>query len=444
MKAHFPSLLLSLAILLGGTLPSCDRTKGSGLPEETLILNHWIWDGMNDVYLWEADIPDLDPEEEADPEAFFYKLLYRDDRNSWITDDYDALVAMLSGVETATGMSVRPGLISETKVIGIVEYVSPNSPAEEEGISRGDILVTIDGQSLNTDNYYDLYYQTTATYGFGDWNGSTVVPNGTEISLTAIVLNQDPVVYHDVIDYEGVKVGYLVYTQFTTGPADEWVDKLDAVFQEFREAAVSTVVMDLRYNPGGSLDLSSYIASCLAPASVSASGSVFVNLVWNDFYNDFWPTYDLDEDGSARRSFLSPAGGAVAGHRGQPGSDQGVFPDHRQHGIGQRIAHDRFVPLHGGGSDRHHQLREMLCLRDHRRLGKSKTPQLGHATPGPEILQRRWLYGFREWNQPGNRVCGGGQPALCRALRQPGGSPSGPGPGGHHGRLTPGQKIDSG
>ncbi|MCK4748990.1 MAG: hypothetical protein KAT15_18185 [Bacteroidales bacterium] len=292
----------TLVILLAGTLitllSSCERDpEKPDLPEETLILNHWIWEGMNDVYLWEQHIPDLDPDYEFDSEAYFYKLLYKEDKYSWIVNDYKELAAMFDGIELATGVSARPGLITENQVISIVEYVTPNSPGADSGIVRGDIILAIDGQSLNTDNYYPLYYQTTATLEFGDWDGTAVIPNGKKVTLTAVVLNQNPVIHREVIDYEGSKIGYLVYTQFTDGQSDEWLDEINTVFDEFIAAGVSEVVVDLRYNRGGSLDLSAYIASSLGPVSAMQDNDVYVRLVWNNYYNDFWMEYDFDDDG---------------------------------------------------------------------------------------------------------------------------------------------------
>lgn len=295
---------LAIASMAFAAIPACEKEdngngNGNELPEETLILNNWIWEGMNEVYLWEAFIPDLDWREEPDSEAFFYKLLYEGDKNSWIIDDYEELAAMFDGVETATGMSAYPMIYTGSQVVSFVEFVTPDSPAAESGIERGDIIYTIDGTILTTDNYYTLYYQTTATFGFADWNGNTMVPNGTEIPLTAIELNQNPVVYDEVIEYQGQKIGYLVYTQFTSGESGEWRDELDGVFSEFKAAGVSDVVIDLRYNPGGSLDLSAYMAATLAPASVMEANEVFVDLVWNDLYNNYWAGADLDDDGQA-------------------------------------------------------------------------------------------------------------------------------------------------
>jgi len=302
MKREMKNIvLLVIALIVLAAIPACEKEPDneSDLPKETLILNNWIWEGMNEVYLWEAYIPDINWREEADPEAFFYKLLFEEDRNSWIVDDYEELAAMFDGVETATGMSADPVLYTENQVIYFVEYVTPGSPAANSGIMRGDIIYTIDGQLLTKDNYRDLYYQTTANFGFADWDGNAMVPNNTEISLTAIELNQNPVVYDEVIDYQGQKIGYLVYTQFTTGQQGEWLTELNEVLGDFKSAGVSDVVLDLRYNPGGSLDLSAYLAASLAPVAAMEDSAVFVNLVWNDLYNNYWAGADLDNDGAA-------------------------------------------------------------------------------------------------------------------------------------------------
>jgi carboxyl-terminal processing protease len=290
-----------LMFLLAGLVvfTSCEKNNGNDLPEDTLILNNWIWEGMNEVYLWEAFIPDLNPKSEPDPEAFFYKLLYEDDRNSWIVDDYETLVAMFDGVELANGMSLYPVLYTENQVVSYVEYVTDGSPAADSGILRGDILYTVDGNILTRDNYFELSGMTTATFGFADWDGTALNPNGIEIQLTAIELNRNPIIHHEVIDYEGYKVGYLVYTQFTSGENGEWLDALKTVFESFKTAGVSDVVLDLRYNPGGSLGISAYMASTLAPAAAMENNEVFVELVWNDFYNQYWADADLDEDGEA-------------------------------------------------------------------------------------------------------------------------------------------------
>ncbi|MEN8227625.1 MAG: S41 family peptidase [Bacteroidota bacterium] len=279
--------------------PKPDPDPDPDIPADILLLNNWIWEGMSEVYLWEAFMPNLDPNKEPDPREFFDKLLYDDDIYSWIVDDYDALVAQLQGgVELTTGMSAYHRLIEGDQVISIVNYVTPGSPAADSGVVRGDIIMTIDGQYLDKDNYWELNHQTTATYVFGTWDGTYMVPTGKVVTLTAIELSQNPVVHSEIIEYEGEKIGYFVYTQFTAGESEEWIVELNNVFESFKTAAVTDVVVDLRYNGGGLLGLSAYMASTLGSATAMNANDVYVKLVWNDLYNQYWRESDLDEDGN--------------------------------------------------------------------------------------------------------------------------------------------------
>jgi carboxyl-terminal processing protease len=269
-------------------------------PDQNTILTHWIWDTMNDVYLWADYLPNLNPDNQDnkdDPEAYFYDLLYEKDRFSRIFKDADVLMAAIEGKETTTGISAHPFISEGSKVISIVEFVTPGTPAADSGIQRGEIIYAIDGTELDTSNYYSLYYQETVTLDFADWNGTDFIPNGREIELTAVEQDLDPVVYHEVIDFEGRKIGYMVYTQFTDGPSEMWINELDDIFSEFSAEGIEELVIDLRYNPGGLVSVCSHIASSIGPASMSGEGKVFYHTVWNEGYMDFWKDYDADGDG---------------------------------------------------------------------------------------------------------------------------------------------------
>ena len=303
MKAYNPyTNLLFVAVALLFTVscekePEPDPDPDPGISNEILTINNWIWEGLNDLYLWEEFIPNLDPDLQKNPEAFFYKLLYSADHDSWIVDDYEALLARFEGVELATGISMSAGILQSNQVVGVVEFVSPGSPAEDSGVVRGDVIVTIDGKYPTRDDYFDLYYQNTATFGFGSWDGTRMVLNGKTAKLTATELSQNPFVHREVIDYQGKKIGYFVYTSFTPGPNDEWLEEINTVLGEFQTAGVSEVIVDLRYNGGGYMYVTAQMASILGPASAVANHSILASQVWNDGYTQYWKESDLDNDG---------------------------------------------------------------------------------------------------------------------------------------------------
>ncbi len=294
------SLFVSIVLLLTSSCekePEPDPDPDPGISAEIMTINNWIWDGLHDLYLWEEFIPNIDPDIQPDPEAYFYKLLYNADNDSWIVDDYESLLAMFDGVQLSTGISAGAGILPNDQVIGVVEYVSPDSPASDSAVVRGDVIVTIDGKYPTKDDYFDLYYQTTATFGFGSWDGTRMVPNGKSATLTAIELNQNPFVHKEVIDYQGKKIGYFVYTSFSPGPNEEWLEEINTVFGEFKSAGVSDVIVDLRYNGGGYMFVTAQIASILGPASAVANNSILATQAWNDGFTQYWKESDLDGDG---------------------------------------------------------------------------------------------------------------------------------------------------
>src|SRR6056297_2394578 len=141
-------------------------------PASSLDVKNFIWRGMNNIYLYKADVPDLSNtrfanQQELDeyletfesPEDLFYNGLVADqDEFSFLVDDYIELEKLFDGIEMSNGMhfGLRRYPSSSSQVIGYVLYVQENSSAEENGVMRGDIFNTIDGQQITADNYTQL------------------------------------------------------------------------------------------------------------------------------------------------------------------------------------------------------------------------------------------------------------------------------------------------
>jgi carboxyl-terminal processing protease len=262
----------------------------------TKYVNNWIWDVMNEVYLWVTYIPkNLDPNTEKDSENFFEKLLNSKDRFSWISDDYQGLMDQYYGVAKTIGYSPAFGRFSNTEgVFIIVEYVYPGSPADNAGLKRGDIILEINSVSLNTGNYMNLYNSQSQTVTLGYFNGSSISPTETKISMTAEEIALDPSIYYEIKDIGGHKIGYLVYVEFTSGKNREYLYSLGEIFDTFSVAGITDLIVDFRYNPGGDIDAAGYFSSAIAPASIVQNHEILVNFQYNDScYN-----YFLGKEGS--------------------------------------------------------------------------------------------------------------------------------------------------
>lgn len=250
---------------------------------EIIATNKWIDDNMSLYYLWNEFIPTgIDYTRESDPKAFFFKLLYRDlDKWSQITDDYPKLESELNGDPVTMGYRPAFYLTGNNNVIIVVSYVYPGSPAEEAGLKRGNIILSIDNKQLDTTNYQDLYSGTSYQVQLGAVVGNSLVYTGESLNMTARTTMTDPAIYYQLFEQEGHKIGYLVYVEFIKGPNEMYLRQLDNIFNEFKAEGISDLIIDLRYNPGGEVDAAVYLASLIAPAPVATGNETLVNLNYN-------------------------------------------------------------------------------------------------------------------------------------------------------------------
>lgn len=251
---------------------------------------------MEVLYYWNDKIPEgLNPGQEPDPEEFFYKMVYiEEDKWSYITPDLDALMADLNGTPFSSGISPAFIRIGEEQIILIVEFVYPGSPADRAGIQRGDLFLTINGTFMNIDNYSELFNQSILNMGKGMLSGNSFIPTGETITINAEIIEADPLVYSDIISINGIKTGYFVYSSFTSGTNNKYLSSLDNLFLEFKNENISELIIDLRYNLGGEIDVAGYLASAVSPFSVMNNGEILVNYLYNKELTEYFKLPNTD------------------------------------------------------------------------------------------------------------------------------------------------------
>ena len=274
-------------------------------------INDFVWKGMNASYLYKQNIEDLannrfsSSEEYTDflnlfenPENLFESLIYlREsiDKFSFIVDDYIALQQYFSGISNSNGMEYglryAPG--SSYDVYGYVRYVHPNTSAEENNIQRGDVFNSINNTSLTIDNYSDLLSSDNYTVNFANYldqntsetSDDQIISNDINIGLTKISYEKNPIYISSILEAQNQNVGYLMFNRFI----GDYNDELISVFSNFKSNNISDLILDLRYNPGGSVYTSILLSSLI-------TGQFFGEIISTEQWNDEIQAYYLNND----------------------------------------------------------------------------------------------------------------------------------------------------
>ncbi len=291
-KMNLLKKLIFLLILLSGMMISCDDPVPEPEPDAvkqkapalTIKVNEFVQAVMTEVYLWYKTVPDIDVRYEFDTKAYFKKLIFSEDKWSFVTDDAKKLEDSFEGKETSYGWSLAFGRFSDTKTIfALVEFVYPNTPADKAGIKRGDLIYKMNGADIIDTNYRELLSSANMSFTYGQY-GTTGIINVKTTDMAALELNLDPVQFTTIIEHGGRKIGYLFYAQYISN----YNASLDAAFQYFLDNQITDLVLDLRYNPGGTTLAAQHLCSSLAPVDVVNAEKTLVKYQWNDKYQKYW------------------------------------------------------------------------------------------------------------------------------------------------------------
>ena len=266
----------------------------------------FVWNGLNTWYFWQGDVPDLadskndnvaefsaflNQERFETEEDLFDHLIYRqEDDFSWFIPDYEVRLAQRTGTSKSFGfrfqlVQLAPG---SDRVFGYVQYVVPDSPADDAGLIRGDIFNRINGQEITVNNFQSLLQGDTYEIGFAALDGDILESLDESATVTAITLQENPIHKVEVIETERATVGYLMYNAFRFNFHGE----LNDAFGEFKSAGINELVLDMRYNGGGALVTSAILAGLISGLTEE---DPFASLIYNDrqsAQNQTFPFFD--------------------------------------------------------------------------------------------------------------------------------------------------------
>ncbi|OPL07390.1 MAG: hypothetical protein AVO33_05650 [delta proteobacterium ML8_F1] len=157
-------------------------------------------------------------------------------------EEFDAFKEINSGTYSGIGVTVTEG---EDRIVTVVSPIE-GTPGEAAGLKPGDRIVKVDGIDIRGES---LDYAVSLIKGEeGTSVDLTIDRDGSDIftvTITRAVVVTKAVNF-EVLDHD---VGYLRIVTFD----DKSFSEFEAAVNQLLEKGVSSLVIDLRNNPGGSL-----------------------------------------------------------------------------------------------------------------------------------------------------------------------------------------------
>ena len=276
-KLIFP-LLLSFSLLLvscgsgggGGTVADASRLTDSQTfsSAEKAFVN----DLFHTEYLWFNDVADVEYNAYDAPQALINALRVPDDKWSF-TLTQAQYEDMVNQKTAGFGFGYKSDFT--------IYMVRIDSPAWDK-LQRGDKILEINGAAVTNETI------AAASNNLGVATTFKVLRVGEgekEIVITAQEYSFK-VTQGKVINSH---IGYLRYDSFTSASVAEF----EAEFTKFKHDNITDLIIDLRYNSGGSVDVASTLLDNLV---IGHEGERQVYLDWNVNYQSKNSTYTFDED----------------------------------------------------------------------------------------------------------------------------------------------------
>jgi carboxyl-terminal processing protease len=269
------SVYFSTVVACGGG----DATDSTLRPRscDTEGQNQFVLDLMQDQYLYYESMPDIELSEYANPQDVLAALRVSPDRFSSFLDSETYYAFNEQGFINDFGFS---WILAEDKSSITILYLYDPSPAD---LSRGDSIIAIDDVPISEIEENNSVSDLLNTFNVGASANFTVENSPAALFTTEITkarFNVNAVLSAEILETDSGQVGYLAFKSFIKSSADE----LAAAFEMFSAADIDELVLDLRYNGGGRLDISEKLASYLG--GEHAFGAAIAHLKHNNKHSN--------------------------------------------------------------------------------------------------------------------------------------------------------------
>lgn len=259
-----------ILILLFATLMACE-------PKETIepiaqedVVKNAIYTTMKEWYFWNQELPaTVDFSKSTSNDEFLSQITFQPlDRFSYLTTA-EAFNNSFVGRNAGHGF----GFAFDATEKLFLTFVFAESPAGKDGWKRGWEITEINGKSIaeykTSSGGYDFKLGTSDP---GISNTFTFkLPDGTSTTRINVKAEyqSNSVLHQNIFQAGGKKVGYWAYQSFkaTAGLSPTRSSEVQSSMEYFQSNAIQELIIDLRYNGGGSVAVAEQICNYLIQAS---------------------------------------------------------------------------------------------------------------------------------------------------------------------------------
>ena len=248
----------------------------------------WVRSFIDESYLWYDEVPPLLAGDFATPIDYFDALKTpavtasgnAKDRFHFTYPTADWNAQSINSTEIGYGIQFAFLSLVPPRDLRIA-YTEPGTPATQAAISRGMKVMAIDGIDIDTEDATDIDGLNAGIYPAreGEAHSFTLrTPDGIDrtVTLTGAVITSTPVQNVRTIPTPSGLVGYLLFNDHVV-PAEA---QLIAAINRLKGDGIADLVIDLRYNGGGLLDIASELAYMVS-SPVATTGTIFERVQYN-------------------------------------------------------------------------------------------------------------------------------------------------------------------
>jgi carboxyl-terminal processing protease len=262
--------------------------------------NNWLRSWNNDLYLWYSEVTDQDPALFASTSSYFDVLKTTATTSTGAAKDrFHFTYPTTEWVALSQG-NVQVGYGAQWVILSgvpprqlVVAYTEPGSPATDStaNLARGAQVLSVDGVDLVNDNtqsgintlnagLFPAAANETHVFQILDLGATT----SRTVTLVSTAITSQPVQDVSVIAPSTDPVGYMLFNDHLATSEAALID----AFTTLQTAGVTDLVLDIRYNGGGYLDIASEVAYMIAGPGPT-SGATFELQQFNAKYANVDP-----------------------------------------------------------------------------------------------------------------------------------------------------------